>query len=50
MRGSIIVHVIPPSQSDQQAPRYVLNRPEIGRQQKHDKHETRDERIAEPTA
>lgn len=48
MRSPIVVHVVPPAQTDQQASGDVFHGPEIGGQQEDDKHETSDERIAEP--
>lgn len=48
VRLAVVVHVIPPSQTDHQPSRYVFNRPEIHRQQQNDRHETRDKTVTEP--
>lgn len=50
MRFAIIIYVVPPAESDEQASRDILDSPEIGRKEKHNEYKAGDEGVTEPAA
>lgn len=50
MRDTVVINVIPPSQSNEQTAGYIFHRPKVSRQQQYHEYKACNERINEPTA